>query len=137
MRVQSLDRRPPDAAGAVAGFSLRERAAQSNLNRRARPTRGHRQSLSLPPALATRVTREAPRVHAACDTRDSIPRLYLVRSRSTIFTRGSGSSATVTKRNRKKSEKRNKTVRRKEREKQEKKRVVETGKKRENARVTI
>jgi len=71
-----LDRRPPDAAGAVAGLGLRERAAQSNLNRRARPTRGHRR-LSLSPYLrasrATRVTREAPRVHAACDTSETKP----------------------------------------------------------------
>lgn len=44
----SLDRHPPGAAGAVAGLSLRERAAQSNLNRRARPTRGHTDDLSLP-----------------------------------------------------------------------------------------
>lgn len=45
VRAQSLDRRPPGVAGAVAGLGLRERAVQSNLNRRARPTRGHRQSL--------------------------------------------------------------------------------------------
>lgn len=45
MRAQSLDRRPPEVAGAVAGLGLRERAVQSNLNRRACPTRGHRQSL--------------------------------------------------------------------------------------------
>ena len=45
VRAQSLDRRPPEVAGAVAGLGLRERAVQSNLNRRARPTRGHRQSL--------------------------------------------------------------------------------------------
>lgn len=45
VRAQRLDRRPPGVAGAVAGLGLRERAVQSNLNRRARPTRGHRQSL--------------------------------------------------------------------------------------------
>lgn len=67
----SLDRRPPGAAGAVAGLGLRERAAQSNLNRRARPTRGHRRSLSLPPVSRdTRDTRGASCVYAACDTRD-------------------------------------------------------------------
>lgn len=120
MRAQSLDRRPPGAAGAVAGLGLRERAAQSNLNRRARPTRGHRRSLSLPPALATRVTREAPRVHAACDTRDSIPRRYLVRSRATIFARGSGCSCKKERkreRGREKEKKRDKGRERKEKRK--------------------
>ncbi|KYN17268.1 hypothetical protein ALC57_10488 [Trachymyrmex cornetzi] len=71
----SLDRRPPGAAGAVAGLGLRERAAQSNLNRRARPTRGHRRSLSLPPVSRdTRDTRGASCVYAACDTRYPITR---------------------------------------------------------------
>lgn len=91
----SLNRHPPGAAGAVAGLGLRERAAQSNLNRRARPTRGHRRSLSLPPALVTREV-GASCVHAACDTRDSIPpsssTSRLVWSREAVYARGSGFS---------------------------------------------
>lgn len=69
---KSLDRHPPGAADAVAGLGLCKRVAQSNLNRRARPTRGATDDLPSSGSRDTRDTRAASCVHAACDTRATL-----------------------------------------------------------------
>lgn len=116
VRAQSLDRRPPGVAGAVAGLGLRERAVQSNLNRRARPTRGHRQSLlrldvtrgssCMPrathaPIPRTILTARVPAIQRTTDRRrsvvaigrESLPKLsYPLRCTTTIVVVGRSSS---------------------------------------------
>lgn len=52
LRAQSLDRRPPGVTASVAGLGRVSDPAQSNLNRRVRPTSRARRSFSPPPQSA-------------------------------------------------------------------------------------